>query len=372
MNSVISSDGRYVTVSLITTVTNGPPFYWGSLITGYIYQYDNQNNTWTQLTPSQSYIPPYIYRVALKLSPANNNTMFIGGMYLTTTTDGASSWFQIGNDPHSDVRAIEFDPSDATGNTLFVGNDGGVSKATIDLTNGSTWASMNNGLAVSTLFSLSSSALDAYQIIASMQDNGNNYLKSGNWTHLFDYGGDGYQSIMDSKDEDVFYTTDGSFIKPNLGNANNPSFGYYGSIRPSGLSGNYGSIPLALNPLNPSSIYAAGGELFKSTKGDATTAGTWTQISNFAGNFPSNSSSIFRIAVAPSDTQTIYVSDFYGTHLFKTTVGGGTSSGNWTDITPTTGNPTGYTPGYVIAGLAVSTTDANRVWIGYSGWKRLQ
>ena len=370
MNSVISADGRYLTVSLVTTVTNGPPYFWFSGIHNYIYRYDTQINSWTQKQQSDTIIPAYIYRLAFKLSPADTGRIFIGNQYLRGTTDGAQSWHQVYGDQHMDVRAIEFDPSDTTGNTLFVGCDGGVFKFAIDSSGlcPTGAVAVNNGLNVSTMYNLSSSPFDPYQIAASMQDDGNNYLKDSTWTHLDDNGGDGYQSFMDSKHEDIFYVTDGSFLKANVGTANNPDFSGAYDMRPSSLIHNYGSLPFVLNPLNPSSIYAGGDELFKTIYGNESNSATWTKISNFASHAPGNSSSIFRIALAPSDTQTIYLSDYYGTHVFKTTVGGDTSAGAWVDVTPATGNPTGYTTGYVIAGLAVSSTDPTHVWIGYSGY----
>jgi hypothetical protein len=377
MNIAISADGAYLYAGIITTTLPAPPYAWNTPNYNYFYQYDILNTQqWSQQTDyfnssafiqiggNAPFVVPYITKMAYQVRPGNNKTVYSGSYYVYGTTDGGQTYFYPGAGGHSDVRAIEFPPNDP--NTIFVGNDGGVYKYTLDASGNVTSTTiLNTGLAVSTMFYASSSEKEGInpQVVAGMQDDGLNLLENNIWTHP-GLGGDGYQSVMDYKDKNTMYVTDGASIWESTDDGN--SFG--NDIKPSGFGGQYNGIPLALDPVNPSILYAAGRDLWRSTSGGTTSNSTWQQVSNFATQAPTCPASIFRIAIAPSDPQTIYMSNFTGTFLFKTTNGGGINIGDWTDITPNSTSLPGFVSGYVISGVAVSATDPNHLWISYSGF----
>jgi len=72
------------------------------------------------------------YDLAAAVDPNNENTLYVGGVDLFKSTNGASSWQQIAHwyggfgfqDVHADQHAIIFEPGNSS--VIYFGNDGGV------------------------------------------------------------------------------------------------------------------------------------------------------------------------------------------------------------------------------------------------------
>ena len=90
---------------------------------------------------------------------------------------------------HSDQHYMKFSYS---GETLFIGNDGGIYKADMSDPLGS-WENLNNGLGVSTPFRVSTSQNGVREVLASFQDMGTIRIEniSGNWFPTKVGGADG-------------------------------------------------------------------------------------------------------------------------------------------------------------------------------------
>ena len=61
-----------------------------------------------------------------------------------------------------------------------------------------------------------------------------------------------------------------------------------------------------------------------------------------------------------------WATEFDAVRLFKTSTGGGTNPGDWTDITPPTPGNTWGT--YFSSDIAVSSNNPNKIWVSYSGY----
>jgi PKD repeat protein len=106
--------------------------------------------------------------------------------------------------------------------------------------------------------------------------------------------------------------------------------------------------PIHQDPIVANTIYCGYSQLFKSTnQGTA-----WTQIGTMTG-----SSSVVEFAIAPSNSQIIYV--IKGNALFKT-INGGTS---WTNVTGTLPISSAQ-----LTWVSVEDDDPNSVWVTFSGY----
>jgi len=375
INIAISGDNTYLYASILTKY-GAPPFSWNNCSTPSFFRYSISTGLWTQITPTSSALCPYPGtgcsscalsncappngRMAMAISPTNNQTVYIGDAPLYVTSDGGSTWGGVpGNSSHSDYHALEFAPYNS--NLLFIGCDGGVWRL-----NRSTNAcdELNYGLGIATLFHSSSSLFDPYQILIGTQDMATSYHKNGQWAVHSELWGDGFQSAMDYSDANFMYATQA----PNGGNSRlarattntNPYFSYINNAVTDGAD--MGS-PLAMDPINPSTLYQGRTNIWKTTNATATTP-TWTQVSDFQNDF---SAGIYQVlsalTIAPSNNQYIYAAvEEDGAHvpdLYMTSVGGGI--GNWKKITPPNVN-------LRITGIAVSSVDPQRVWVSYSGY----
>lgn len=400
INIAISADGNFLYAAINTCTV--PYVDWNSTHFNYFFQFTNsptlpqwtQENDFYRQTYQQGQSPSP-NRFPYQVSPVNNLRIYTGDVYSASSTDGGKTWGELNCNGHNDHHAIEFVPNDP--NTLFLGTDGGVWKVTLDATTGAavsgTCTEMNNGLGVATITYSSSSVFDPHQILAGMQDCGVNYYKNSSWTNYNGFpGGDAFESAMDYSNVNVMYITtynpagslfssSSSATQLNFGGAIN--FGLYLSPEPPSYYA-YNGAPLVLDPVDPSIIYQGRTEVFKSTSGANTNYNSWTAISDFYdmyqifGGYPINDvSATFRISIAPSNTNIIYVvfafdsnnKNSFSGKLAKTTVGGGLNPGDWTDISPPANiNIAGDRIGYPITGLAVSSVDPNHIWISYSGY----
>jgi hypothetical protein len=136
---------------------------------------------------------------------------------------------------------------------------------------------------------------------------------------------------------------------------------------------------LVANPFNSKTLFQARINLWKTDDASTATLYDWYKItdvnaltSNLWGN---DNCVVFALEIAPTNPDYIYftgvkvdswVTNFDANRVFKTTTGGGTNAKGWTDITPPTpNNPLGT---FFVTDIAVSSWDANKIWISYSGY----
>ena len=114
-----------------------------------VYKTTNAGSDWTNVTPSPSfsggktkYLDQQAYNNVLSIHPSNPNIVWAGGVLLIRTSNGGSSWSDIGATGafprlvHGDVHALLY-----YGDRLFVGSDGGVFYTDNE---GASWSSQRN------------------------------------------------------------------------------------------------------------------------------------------------------------------------------------------------------------------------------------
>lgn len=157
------------------------------------------------------------YDLMLEINPTNDNKLFVGGIDIFDTSDGAASWTQKSiwtpvvalPDVHSDQHIAVFAPS--APNKMLFGNDGGV-YYTND--SGATISARNQGFNVTQFYSLgvspTTNGMPGDNFVAGAQDNGSNmFLNSsaGQNSSVEVQGGDGAYCMFDQDGVDKYRIT---------------------------------------------------------------------------------------------------------------------------------------------------------------------
>ncbi len=287
------------------------------------------------------------YDLAIAASPLDANTVYVGGVNVWKSTNGGSTftitghWYAggAGNIPfiHADQHALEFQPGTST---IFSGNDGGIRKST---NAGGLWNDLSNGLQIMQFYRLSNSHTNANIIAAGAQDNGTHRMNNGSWAVV--YGGDGMECIIDYTNANIMYAT---YQYGNLARSTNGGASF-SSIVPAGAGDGAWVTPYVIHPISNTTLYAGYNDIYKTTNSGS----GWTMVySN-----PNGSTKFESMAISKSNPDVVYAGTY--NKLYKTTNAGT----NWTDVT--SGLPVSSTS---ITYIAISATDANKVWVTFSGY----
>jgi photosystem II stability/assembly factor-like uncharacterized protein len=285
------------------------------------------------------------YDWVFEVSPLNVNEMYVGGVSLYVTKNGATSWARVSG-IHADHHIMAYHP---VSKLPYFGCDGGVYR--ISATN--QMQRLNTGLNITQFYRIGGSATDPTLMLAGAQDNGTMRRTSAT-TWGYDLGGDGMECWIDPLDNSTRYfsTQRGSFVRLKGGILSN--------ILNSTTTGFDGAwvTPFGMHATATNNIYAAYKDVWQSTNyGD-----TWTNISkNKIRPFlvvADTSNTMTFLKIAPSDANTIYTG--YSTRLFRTTDGGET----WADMKI---NLSGTISTVRINDLLVHPTNPNIIWVCASG-----
>ena len=282
------------------------------------------------------------YDLAIAASPLNANEVVVGGVNHWRSTNGGSTWTNIGcwnstvaNPPyvHADVHDLEYNSA----GVLYSANDGGISYY-----NGTLWVDITGNRNIAQIYRIGLSAISPNYWITGHQDNGSN-LYTGS-AYLARYPGDGMDCFIDwNNNNNLFAST------PNGGHVKSTNGGTSWTAANTGISqgGNW-VTPWKQDPSVSGTIYSGRTTIWKSI--DQGTS--WTALGATGGT-----GSIIEFAIAPSNNQVIYA---LHSGSIRKTINGGTS---WTNITSTV--PLGSAaPTYV----SVDATDPNTAWVTLSGY----
>jgi PKD repeat protein len=269
--------------------------------------------------------------LVFKVSPTNQNTIYIGGVWMNRSDDGGATW----NNSiyiHADNHNMYFIGSD-----LFICNDGGLYRSS---DNGVNWVFLGNNMQIMQFYRISSYLYDSNFLIGGSQDNGTARLKSGAWKHINCC--DGMDNAISTQTSDVVWTSiqNGPLYKSTDGGITNNSVN--GNINETGAW----VTPFVMDPANPDIVYAGFNSLWKTTVGGT----TWTKLGT-----PQDGSLIEKIAMDWSNPNNIYVVS--GNSYFKT-INGGTT---WTNISS---NSTDALFGHAII---LDPKNSNRIWAATTG-----
>lgn len=289
------------------------------------------------------------YDLTLSVSPVDENHIFLGGINSWESLDGGitwnivNHWYGANGVPavHADKHYMEFRDE----NTFFEANDGGIYKTT---NGGDSWVDLTDGMIISQIYKLGVSQTVSDEVILGLQDNGSKLITSGTWYDV--KGGDGMECLIDYTDVNVQYATytNGQIDRTtdHWSNAVDISANI-----PGGEDGAW-VTPYLIDPENNQTIYVGYADVWKTTnRGDS-----WTKISSL-----SLSNRIRSMAIAPSDNQTLYITDFDS--FYRTTNGGS----NWENLTsnlPSTSNSITY--------ISVDAFNPVHVWITFGGYDNVK
>lgn len=405
-NMAIAPQGDYLYINCMTR-DMPPPYNWQSASHFYFYQYDIADETWTELSSDGLFgKSPGITggRNEMAVSPLTSETLYCGGVrpYSRDCTYPDSTWKIVNLNAHVDYHELIFSPWEE--NVLFVGTDGGLFKQHLSIpeayTDGGNFKrfsnirvfeaesqynsteELNNGLGLSTIYNLGSSAIDPDQILMGCQDLGIFYRTGGKWFTEIN-NADGFECLMDKDDQNLMYATvsypfNGTIFRSGA-SFENPGWNFsMVGFDPVNESSWFGAS-LVADPLNNKTLFQARINLWKVDDAPTSVPADWYKITDVNTILPEGwnnyNSAIYALEIAPANPDYIYfssvkldswVTDFDAVRIFQTTSGGGLNSSDWTDITPPTpGNEEGT---YFVTDIAVSSANPQKIWVSYSGY----
>lgn len=322
------------------------------------------------------------YNMIIKVSPDNENMVFIGGTNLHRSNNGFATndeTFWIGGyatannisgyyNQHADQHSLAFFND---GKTLICGHDGGLSK-TDDYKKSDTdgtpvdWTSLNNGYLTTQAYTvgIDASTFKSLDIISGFQDNGSwlttmedDGTHSKNWTDV-GTGDGGYCSLHDSKDAYIISAQRGiTYLYANDS---------WTRVDPDGVDSDDLIFinPYEIDPNEESLMYFAGGthiwrnsniyDIPKSSNLPATTG--WTQInsSTVSGSISTIKSSILPENILYFGTSKGRIYKIEEAHALQP---------NTIDITGSN-MPDGY-----VNSIEVNPDDANEIFVTFSNYE---
>lgn len=278
------------------------------------------------------------YDLAIAASPINSGEIVVGGVNVWRSTNNGTNWNCIGcwNSPspyiHADIHELQYAPN----GTLFSSNDGGI----FSYNGVNAWPDLTANRNIAQIYKIGLSSLTVNKWITGHQDNGTNIRNGANY--VASLAGDGMDCFIDRTNDNIMF---GEQYNGSLNRSTNG--GSTWAPITSGITGTGDWVtPWKQDPNVANTIYAGFNNMFKSTN-----QGTnWTQIGTTGGG-----GSIIEFAVAPSNSQVIYV--LHPGSIRKTTNGGTT----WTNVT-------GTVPAGNVTFITIKPTDPNTAWVTVSGY----
>lgn len=292
------------------------------------------------------------YNMAIAVNPNDCTEVVVGGVHGWKTNNATATPTQTWTkyldgywntgDPnfyiHSDHHFMSYVPGT---NLLFTGNDGGIHKINT-ATDANT--DLSDGLRITQYYGIGGLPNNANSIIGGAQDNDIVVYNGTTWSDQ-NNNTDGIDGMID------YTTPNNMYAASQQGLLNATSDAWSSVYDASPPCANAGFVwPIAMNPINSSSIYAGCIELYKSEDNGL----NWMVLTSGE----SNVGTFEEIAVAPSDSNVIYASgiESNGDPFLIVTQNDGVS---WTAL-----NVPGF-GGKEITGIVVDPADAALVGITF-------
>jgi VCBS repeat-containing protein len=359
---------------------------------GDVYKSIDGGHTYTRVNTGQQLLSSQgDYDNTIWVKPDDPNFVVVAGVDMYKSIDGGTTFTKIAYwgyswhyrnppSPHADHHALVSIPGSNL--AMLNGNDGGI-YYTADVTTAGTnadynlgWVYMNNNLGITQFYGIAGNNNGV--IIGGAQDNGATLYSPANGTNGWTYfsGGDGGKAAADPTNPNYLYNEYiyGKIYRSSDGGATVDKIdGTYwnGSAwvcraapyRIDDACNGVGSFiaPILLDPNNPNRLFV--GDLSLWVSNDVRTpydpysptgGPQWTALK------PSMGSGINAIAVAPSDSNVIWVG-YNNSRIDMTTDGGAT----WTRVDTNFG--ASY-PGTRAGSIAIDKNDSNTVYVGFWGY----
>ena len=315
------------------------------------YKSINAGLTWTYISPMDNILESGTgnnpggqgnYDVALMVHPTNRNIVYVGGVNMWGSIDGAMSFNPIshwttsyGATLHGDFHYMA---RQASSGNYFVCSDGGLYK-TANIVIGSwssppwptVWTKLNSGMQVSSFYRLSSSKNATGRLVAGAQDNAMFYYKGGTWSTIF--GGDGMDNYLDPLNNSNVI---GASQYGNFEVSTNDGISSSGpNTNPAGEASEW-TTPIVADYSNPGVLYIGNENIMKSANNGV----SWTPLATiFTNTLAGTNTEISALAVSKSNSQVIYAArrvryEFGRPGIVFKTTNGGTSFTNVTNNLP--------------------------------------
>ena len=210
------ADDEIVPATLVEYLENANALLFDTDVIGAeVYVSDNSGKSWKRTHEGfidRLYNTYGYYFGQIRVSPHDDQKLYILGVPVLRSDDGGSTWQSInGDNVHADHHALWVSP-DRPGH-LILGNDGGIN---ISYDDGSTWNKCNSP-SVGQFYSVHIDRASPYRVYGGLQDNGvwggdHNYRPGTRWHSTGNYhydsylGGDGMQVQVDFRDNNTLYT----------------------------------------------------------------------------------------------------------------------------------------------------------------------
>lgn len=321
----------------------------------------------------QNSSPQCTYDNIVEIDPTNPNIMYIGGSLsldenynwvevMQRSEDGGDTWYDMtpareGSLMHPDAHGMAFDPNDP--NILWVGTDGGIYRTQDASAFPPRWENLSEGLNTLLFIDVALHPTDPNYLIGGLQDNAKTFTNDrGTWIGAS--SGDGAYVAVDPFRPTTVY---GTIYPPTIFERNtNGGEGNYMAWNPSGFSNGYNAgldpnenwlfyPPFTVDPNNAGVLYIVSNRVYRTSN----RADSWEPISGYLNS--TDRGSIQSIAVAPSDSNVIYVGLTEGTA--RATFDGGQQ---WYDITGDSFPPRNITR------IVVHPQDSETAYLVFSGF----
>lgn len=274
--------------------------------------------------------------IVLTVHPTNANIVFVGEQDLYRSMDGGQTWAVVTasangavNSLFGDIRSFAFS---AGGVVLYVGCDGGPWNTPDAQNQNINWTNLTSTLAIAQFYpGMSIHPSNAGITFGGTQDQGvQQYSGSPTWNTVQPCDG-GWTAIDPTQPNNVYAVCETGTVQilksTNGGGTWAPAqTGINGADRVAFIP------PMVMDASNPLNLYFGTYRIYRTTNG----AASWTPISGDLTT-GTNSPTISSIAVAPSDSNRVYVGTSDGrVQTTANATAGGTAI--WTDITGTLPN----------------------------------
>jgi photosystem II stability/assembly factor-like uncharacterized protein len=286
------------------------------------------------------------WAVSIAIDPANENTVYTGGVNVWKSSDGGvnwnilSHWLENGNTigyTHADIHALILDST-----TLYCGSDGGFYKS---YDGGETWLSALFGLANMQFYRI---VVEDEIICGGTQDNGTNQWHTSSFTATHSRGADGFACLINYNDTDIRYQSDQDIkYRSTDGGVT------FDSISPE-PGKDYWEGDWIMDPADPDLLFVARQEIWRTTTGGVGMA-PWTDLNaGFSGN-----RKIRSMAQGISNRNVLYATN---SDSLRTTSNALASAPTWSD------KSNGLPGGVLISDIVVDPEDASRLWVTFFGF----
>jgi len=364
MNTIDTADAARIVLTMVPSNTSTLYASVASIVDGSLlgfYKTTDSGADWIQETNVPDYCTPQCsFDNAVAVQPTNANVIYAGGAYTTTivrSLDGGVTWttLQSAGDfgfLHADVHALVFS---SDGTELFLGCDGGAYDTTQITADTPAFTALNSMGTALFYPGMSISNTSASVALGGTQDNGT-LLYSGSQTWNDVECGDGAATAIDPSNANNMYVacSEIAIYKSTTGGVANSW-----TLSQSGIdtSDNVEFIPpLAIDPSNGSNLYFGTYRLYQTTNG----ASSWTAISPDLTTDNGFWSVVTSIAVAPTNSNTIYVGTGDPQVQVTKNAGLGVNS-TWTNVSA-------GLPPRILTQVAVDPTVSTTAYATFSGF----